>query len=505
MSHHPGRKASGASLGCAAAALSFAALAAAPAAAAPPPNIVMIIADDLDTSVWDTALNLGYLPHIRARMIGQGTTFNNTFAALAVCCPSRVTYLTGQYPHNHGVLRNGGPQGGFASFTSDDNTLAVWLQQAGYRTGLIGKYLNNYSLDNGRIYIPPGWDTWQALPGLRQFNYNMYDNNTVRHFGESPDEYQTDVVARLAQQFIRSPDARPFFLTVTPTAPHYESESDDGGRTITPAPRHADTPLISPIPPESARAYNEADMKDKPAWMRDLPPADTQLMRNGYSSKVAAMRAFDDLVGQVLQALQDINAAAKTLVIISSDNGYQYGTHRRIAKTDLYEESIRLPMVIRAPGQTQARVTDEWVMNTDWAATIVDYAGAKPRRELDGRSLRALVDGADGATGRRSILVEHPSDGRNSGTPPYAMIRSKNASLTLDDSGRKAMVFAQTLDSKGMLITDEELYDLDEDPDQFKSLHKSRDTTRLRQKTNLANRLFQMKSCIGAACRALED
>jgi N-acetylglucosamine-6-sulfatase len=507
MSHHPGRKASRGSLACAAAALSFAALVAAPAAAAAasPPNIVMIIADDLDTSVWNTALSLGYLPQIQARMIGKGTTFNNTFAALAVCCPSRVTYLTGQYSHNHGVIRNGGPQGGFESFTSDDNTLAVWLQKAGYRTGLIGKYLNNYGLDNGRIYVPPGWDTWQALPGLRQFNYNMYDNNNVRRFGALPDDYQTDVVARLVQQFIRNPDARPFFLTVTPTAPHYEGDSDDSGPTITPAPRHADTPPISPIPPESARAYNEANMKDKPAWMRDLPPADTQLMRSGYNSKVAAMRAFDDLVGGVFQALQDIDAAAKTLVIITSDNGYQYGTHRRTAKTDLYEESIRLPMVISAPGQTQARVTDEWVMNTDWAATIVDYAGVKPRRELDGRSLRGLIDGAAGATGRRSILVEHPSDGRNSGNPPYAMIRSKNAALTLDDSSRKALVYAQTLDSKGTLITDEELYDLDEDPDQLKSLHKSRDATRLTQKNNLANRLVQLKSCSGAACRALED
>jgi N-acetylglucosamine-6-sulfatase len=505
MSHHPGRKGSGGRLACAAAALSFAAVAAAPAAAAPPPNIVMIIADDLDTNVWNTALNLGYLPQIQARMIGKGTTFNNTFAALAVCCPSRVTYLTGQYPHNHGVLRNGGPRGGFANFTSDDNTLAVWLQRAGYRTGLIGKYLNNYSLDNGRIYVPPGWDNWQALPEVRQFNYNLYDNNAVRRFGASPDDYQTDVVARLAQQFIRTPDARPFFLTLTPTVPHYEGESDDGGRTITPAPRHADTPLISPIPPESARAYNEANMKDKPAWMRDLPPADTQLMRSGYNSKVAAMRAFDDLVGQVLQALQDINADAKTLVIISSDNGYQYGTHRRTAKTDLYEESIRLPMVIHAPGQTQPRVTDEWVMNTDWAATIADYAGVKPRRELDGRSLRGLVDGSIGATGRRSILVEHPSAGGTGDVPPYAMIRSKNPALTLDASGRKAMVFAQTLNSKGTLITDEELYDLQEDPDQFKSLHKSPDATRLTQKNNLANQLFQLKSCIGAACRALED
>jgi N-acetylglucosamine-6-sulfatase len=505
MSYHPRRKASGRRIACAAAALAITSLFAAHTSAADKPNVVMILADDLDTNVWNTALNLGYLPQIQSTMIGKGTTFNNTFAALSLCCPSRVTYLTGQFPHNHGVVRNAGPSGGFESFTSDDNTLAVWLQKAGYRTGLIGKYLNNYALDNGRIYIPPGWDNWQALPGLMQFDYKMYDNDTVRQFGAAAKDYQTDVVARLAQDFIRSSDRRPFFLTLTPTVPHYEGEADDGERTIRPAPRHADTPAIVPIPPESSKAYNEANMKDKPAWMRDLPLADTQLLRTGYNSKVAALRAFDDLVGRVFQALNDVNAAGNTLVILSSDNGYQYGTHRRTGKTDLYEESIRLPMMIRAPGQTQARATEEWVTNVDWAATIADYAGVEPDRTLDGRSLRSLVDGVAGAKGRSSILVEHPSDGRGVGVAPYLTIRSKNASLTLDTLGRKVLVYAQTLDRSGLTVTDEELYDLDDDPEQVRGLQNSSATERVWQKGNLANRLSQMKSCAGWQCRALED
>ncbi len=505
MSAHPRRKASSRRIAFTAALVSVAALLAAPAAAATQPNVVMIIADDLDVSVWNTALNLGYLPQIQSVMIGKGTTFNNTFATLPVCCPSRVTYLTGQFPHNHGVLRNSGPSGGFESFTTDDNTLAVWMQKAGYRTGLIGKYLNNYALDNGRIYIPPGWEHWQALPGLRQFDYKVFDNDTVRAFGSAPQDYQTDVMARLAQDFIRGGDKRPFFLTLTPTVPHYETEADDGDLTIRPAPRHADTPPIVPIPPEFGSAYNEANMKDKPAWMRELPLVETQLQRDGYNSKVAAMRAFDDLVGRVFQALQDIDATANTLVIVTSDNGYQYGTHRRSGKADLYEESIRLPMLIRAPGQKQARVTDEWVTNTDWAATIADYAGATPRRELDGRSLRGLVDGVSGAKGRTSILVEHPSDGRGVGVPPHLMIRSKNASLTLDTTGQNVLVYAQTLDRQGTTVLDQELYDLDDDPEQLKSLDGSKATKRVWQMGNLANRLSQLRNCRGLGCRMLED
>jgi N-acetylglucosamine-6-sulfatase len=505
MAIHPRRKASRGRIACAAAFISVTALLAAAATAASQPNIVMIIADDLDTSVWNTVLNLGYLPRIQSVMIGKGTTFNNTFATLPVCCPSRVTYLTGQFPHNHGVVRNSGPSGGFESFTTDNNTLAVWLQKAGYRTGLIGKYLNRYALDNGRIYIPPGWENWQALPGLRQFDYKLYDNGTVLLFGSAPQDYQTDVMARLAQDFIRRSDPRPFFLTLTPTVPHYETEADDGDLTIRPAPRHADTPLIIPIPPESDSAYNEANMKDKPKWMRELPLVDTQMQRDGYNSKVAAMRAFDDLVGRVFEALRDANATADTLVIVTSDNGYQYGTHRLTGKTDLYEESIRLPMLIRAPGQEVARVTDEWVTNTDWAATIADYAGVTPDRELDGRSLRSLVDGVAGAKGRTSILVEHPSDGRGVGVPPHLMIRSKNTSLTLDTAGKKVLVYAQTLDRFGVKVLDEELYDLDDDPDQLKSLDDSKATKRVWQKGNLANRLSQLRNCRGRECRALED
>jgi N-acetylglucosamine-6-sulfatase len=488
----------------AAAAFCAALLAAAPLGAQTQPNVVMIMADDLDVDVWNTGRSLGYLPQIE-QVINTGTTFVNTFAALPLCCPSRATYFTGQYPHNHRVIRNGGPAGGFQAFGGDDNTLATWMQGAGYRTGLIGKYLNGYALDNGGIYIPPGWDNWQALPLFDQFGYDLFDNNTVRRYGSAPADYQTDVVARLAQDFIRKADPRPFFLTLTPTVPHFEGGSDDGGLGIRPAPRHAATPPLNPVPPESAAAYNEADMRDKPGWMRSAPLINSTVMRSSYNDKVAAMRAFDDLVGEVLAALRDIGELGNTLIVITSDNGYQYGTHRLTGKTVLYEESIRLPMVISAPGQTVPRSTGEWAMNTDWAATIVDYAGAAPGRLLDGRSLRGLVEGDIAAAGRQTMLIEMPSDTRTRRYPPYLAVRSRDPALTLDATGLKVLVYAQTYDRLGRTVVAEELYDLEEDPAQLKSLHKSKTPDRLTQKSNLAGRMMELKTCVGTQCSVLED
>jgi N-acetylglucosamine-6-sulfatase len=478
------------------------------AAAAARPNIVMIMTDDLDMSVWTAALNLGYLPQIQTHLIAKGTTFNNTFATLSTCCPSRSTYLTGQYPHNHGVIRNSGPKGGFTRFKQDDNTIATWLKSAGYRTGLIGKYLNGYGRAN-RLYIPPGWDNWQALGLSAQFDYKISDNGVIVSYGSKPADYQTDVLAGLAEVFIRSDDARPFFLTLTPTAPHYETldgSGEDDGRTLRPAPRHADTPPLATIPPESRPGFNESKMRDKPRWMRKLPLVDQKAMRAGYNSKIAAMRAVDDLVGRVFAALSDTHALGHTLIIFTSDNGYQYGSHRRTAKTDLYEESIRLPMVARAPGQTTPRVTADWALNTDWAATIADYAGAAPGRTLDGRSLRPQVEGSAGAAARRTMLVELPSDGGPAPDQyPFLMIRSHDPALTLDMSGHDVLVYAQTYDDLGATLIAEELYDLDIDPNQVSSLHRSHDQKRIDQKAALSARLMQLKNCAGKTCRALEN
>jgi N-acetylglucosamine-6-sulfatase len=481
------------------------------AAAARQPNVVMIMTDDLDTSVFQTALALGYLPNIDAELVKKGTTFTNTFAALPMCCPSRTSYLTGQYPHNHHVYRNRGRMGGFDHFDNDGSTVAVWMHAAGYRTGLVGKYLNGYgrtAKSGGGAYIPPGWDTWGGLFSAAQFNYYMSQNGVRVQYGSGSADYQTDVVAALGGNFVqKKTDGRPFYLTMTPTAPHYEGpddEDDDSGGVVRPAPRYADTPPLATIPPESLASYNEADMSDKPAWMQADAPVDPVAQRAGYNSKIAAMRAVDDLVGTLFAALRATGHGNDTAVIFTSDNGFQYGSHRRTQKTESYEESIRIPMIIRGPGQTVPRSVDAWAMNIDWAPTILDYGGATPDIEVDGTSLVRFIDTAEPPEGRRTVLIEHPCDGTTMADhPPYDAIRTKDPAFTQDASGKTVLVYAETFNKHGAIVA-REFYDLATDPLEDESRHASTDPLVQRQMKALANRLDQLKVCAGDGCRQLQ-
>ena len=471
------------------------------------PNVVVLMTDDLDMSVWETALALGYLPRIKAEMVDKGTTFTNTFAALSTCCPSRTTFLTGQYPHNHGVYRNIGKHGGFEAFLNDQSTVATWMKAAGYRTGLIGKYLNEYGStdkDQGGAYIPPGWDTWKATFTVSQFDYNFSNQGVKQHRGHAEADYQTDVVRGFALDFLRDADRRPFFLTITPTAPHYENVDEDGAGVVRPAPRHADTPDLPTIPPESLASFNEADMSDKPAYMRSGPLVDPVPQRSGFNSRLAAIRAVDDLFGAVVDQLRSDGREAGTVIVFTSDNGFQYGTHRRVGKSDVYEESIRLPMIIRAAGQVSPRVVRAWVMNTDWAPTIAALGGAVPDIATDGRSLVAGLT-ATAVKGRRTVLVERPNDGVTwAKYPAYAMVRSKDPALTRATSEAVTLVYAQIYDAKGQII-DQEFYDLSIDPGQTQSLHASTKPYRRAQMKALAARLDALRACAGLTCRDLED
>jgi arylsulfatase A-like enzyme len=314
-----------------------------------PPNVVLLLADDLDLAVLKSGLDAGLYPHIAA-LLTTSTSFSNAFVSLSSCGPSRATYLTGQFPHNHGTIRNSGPNGGFQSF-NDQATTGVWLQAAGYRTGLIGKYINGYGGSQAN-YTPPGWNVWHALIDLAQYNYRITVPGGVQTYGAAPADYQTDVVAGYADQFIRSSGSGPFFLKVTPTAPHLEGENDfgqPGSNGIRPPPRYVGTATV-PLPMKNLASYNEANLSDKPAWMRHSHKADTPTMKRVFNEKRTAMRAIDDMVGRLVATLQETGHWDNTLFALASDNGFQYGTHRRIVrKLDFYEESIRVPLIVKEP------------------------------------------------------------------------------------------------------------------------------------------------------------
>ncbi len=480
------------------------------------PNTVVIMTDDLSRNELNVALNRGWMPNLKTHVINRGTTFTRSFASNPLCCPSRSTFLTGQYSHNHDVVNNKPPTGGVTQLR-DDSTLATWLKRRGYRTCLIGKYLNGYGLNrisgdpsDDPTYIPPGWDNWQALSGsfTEVYNYRVNDNGTIVNYGADPatppSEYQTDVLARRSVSFIDASEARdstPFFLLITPSAPHLEP----GGKAIRPAPRHQGTAsdVLLPRPP----SFNEQDISDKPVWLRNKIPrlsseeiADFQ---TAYRSKLESLRAVDDLIGSVVSALGQNGELDNTVLIFTSDNGYLFGEHRLTAKTHVYEESIRVPLFIRTPGLPKQTIS-RFVLNNDLAPTIADFADATPDIPVDGRSLIPLLREPSRANWRKRFLVERSRDVIDPSDPPdlaefrkesptYAAVRTGSL-----DTATPNQLYARYPGGS------QEFYDLAIDPYQLQSLD---DEVGLRQQQIeiLQARLANLKVCSGQSCRVLED
>jgi len=446
--------------------------AAASAGSAPArPNVVVIMTDD------QTVESLRVMPNVQSLLAARGTTFRNNFATYPLCCPSRATFLTGQYPHNHGVLSNQPPTGGFTKLDGS-STLPVWLQGAGYQTGHIGKYLNGYGRDNPTL-VPPGWTEWYGSTDpstYRMYGYQLNENGVLRTFGTDPASYQTDVYAAKAVDFIarRAPGEAPFFLSVAPLAPHSEGgQGQNADRNPRPAPRHIGRFQNEAVP--RPPSFDEEDVSDKPAFvrrMRRLDGAALAGIEKRYRSRLESLLAVDDMVAGVVGALEASGELANTMIVFTSDNGFFGGEHRiRTGKVQHYEESTRVPLVIRGPGIPEGQVRDQLAGNIDLAPTIVDAAGATPGRVLDGRSLRPLAADPDREAGR-DLLFE---------TQTYAAIRTPRYKYVEYNTGEK------------------ELYDLVADPFELQSRHG--DPAFAFLQAELARRLAPLRGCVGTACQ----
>ena len=358
------------------------------------PNLVLVVTDD---QRWDT---LWAMPKLRSNLIDRGITFSNAFAENPACCPSRASILTGQSSHTTGVWRNIPPFGGYKSF-QDSSTLATWLDASGYRTALVGKYFNGYA---GATYVPPGWDRWVALNGgtYRYFDYKLNVDGVTTPYGTAEGDYSTDVLASYASTFIRNtPGDQPLFLTFTPNAPHGVARGTALSGPPVPAPRHADAfPSLAPWRPPS---WNEQDTSDKPAHMRDLEEVHRDRFRH---EQLKSLLAIDDAIERIVGALRDAGRLGNTMIVFTSDNGLLWGEHRWARKLVPYEESIRIPLVIRYdPLTAEARTESRLVSTIDLAPTLAEAAGvAAP--DVDGLSLMPILAGLD-PQWRQDLLVEH--------------------------------------------------------------------------------------------------
>jgi N-acetylglucosamine-6-sulfatase len=446
------------------------------------PNVLVIMTDD------QTVESLRVMTNVRTLLAGAGTTFENSFASFSLCCPSRATFLTGQYAHNHGVLGNAPPAGGYAKLDSS-NTLPVWLQHAGYHTVHVGKYLNGYPGPN-RTHVPTGWTEWYGSVDpstYRFYDYTLNENGRLVSYGSDPGSYQADVYARKGADAIRrlAPAATPFFLSVAFLAPHSGGprESDDPRNFATPvpAPRHRNRFAAEPFP--QTASFNEADVSDKPAGIRGRPLLGSQQIADvteNYRQRLESLIAVDEAVAALVAALRETGELEQTLIVFTADNGFFHGEHRvPSGKVLLYEPSIRVPLIIRGPGIPRGRRVSELVANIDLAPTIVNAAGARPLRVLDGRSLVPLAQDATRRTGR-DILIERGPGGNNQQI--FSALRTTRYLYAEYSNG------------------DRELYDLGRDPDQLTSLHA--DPAHQALRTGLAERLARLRSCTGAACRS---
>ena len=352
------------------------------------PNIVVIMVDDLDAGLG----TIDHMPNLDEQLISQGLSFEQFFTPTPVCCPSRVTFLTGQYTRNHQVYMNQPPEGSFQKFnlqSGEASTVATWLSAAGYQTGFMGKYMNHYPFPDNKTYVPPGWTEWYSPAKGKPytgFGYTLNENGALVEYQEDPKHYLTDVLAEKAEAFINSSveGSNPFFLYLTTFVPH---------GPYTPAPRHSeDFPDIQA--PRTA-GFNVDDVSDKPSGIRYDPPLTEEEMLDiddVHRLRVQSMQAVDEMIEELVSLLEKLNLLDNTYIIFTSDNGYHLGQHRmKPGKAHPYEEDIRVPFIIRGPGISMGdKVADFLTGNIDFAPTIAELAGVIPPDFVDGRSLVPL-------------------------------------------------------------------------------------------------------------------
>jgi N-acetylglucosamine-6-sulfatase len=504
--------------------------------ATPTPHVVVFMLDDLDVRSFRRLLGGGWLPNVQRYLVDQGVTFENSFSTDAICCPSRTTFFSGQYTHNHGVLditrgtkylfpSDATGQGGEASFVPS------WLQTRGYRTALFGKYLNGYGGETATAgtRVPPGWNRWLALQGAT--TYSMYGygycNATdtascVQATGgdaANPAAYQTDWLRDQITAYIAGLNpTTPQFLYLAPTAPHTETNESQPPGLLTygsvfqwqvpPAPRHQ--LLIDgitsngevPAQDTTIPNYNESDTTYvfKPGWMTQNVPAMNATQQGWaarqYKQRLASMLAIDDMVGAVMGALAAKGMLSSTLVVLTGDNGYFLGEHRLGEKGAPYEEAIRVPLVIRAPGGAHAATTTAIAANHDLAVTIADYSGAVPTRTVDGRSLRPVLQAPASSWSRENLLVEHYQE---KGPVVFAAIWPYGTVRTQSVNGNAMYTSYETTQSN---VIKAELYDLIADPYQ---LYNTVSTAAAARLASLQTRLANLRACKGTSCATYEN
>jgi len=478
------------------------------------PNILLILVDDLDAKLS----TLDYMPNLQELMIAQGLTIEDFFISTPVCCPSRSSILRGQYTHNHQIYTNAMPLGGFEKFyslESEASTLATWLQSAGYRTALFGKYLNGYPFRTDRTYIPPGWADWYSPSRgspYKEFNYYLNENGTLVGYGLGETDYMTDVLSQKVDDYLRRPvtDPAPFFIYLAPYAPHEPS---------IPAPRHAS--MFTELQVPRTEGFNEADVSDKPSWLGANPLlTDDEILKIDelYRQRVRSMQAVDEMIEQTVSTLRETKQLDNTYIIFMSDNGYHLGQHRLLAgKGRPYDEDVIVPFVIRGPGIPPGENLKGYLSgNIDIAPTLAELAGVIPPSYVDGRSLVPLwsAERPSLQDWRQGFLIEYYGSEAESASSSIQMVGFNNIEDHLLEPADPEALKQSTPPAEFYAIRtaqylyveysggEHELYDMVQDPLQLNNIVAFADHNLLEQ---LSSWLKSMIVCSAELCRTAEQ
>lgn len=449
------------------------------------PNLIVVLLDDADADILET------MPRLRTLVGDRGVRFAANVANTPLCGPARAVILTGQYAHRTKVYYNNGPEGGYTPWLAggyDTKNLGPWLRELGYRTGIFGKYLNDFPNGRAETFVPPGWDDFRGILSDREARNNRFtlnENGALTTYDAATGGYQTDLLSARLDAFIRASEARddqPFFAFLSLSAPHVPPE---------PAERHKDA-FPGDVAPRKP-SYDEADLKDKPKALQEqakpLTPADGREIDATYRAMRQSLLSVEDAIESLAKTLDETGERSKTYILLTSDNGWMRGEHRIPSeKYAPYEESIRVPLMVTGPGAPAGRVVSRLTGLVDLAPTLLDLAGAPASliQASDGRSLVPLLRAATPETSpwREAILIEHFGGGSPFRVRSYVGARTEKDVYVEYATGEK------------------EYYDLVADPFQMENRASALDPAVL---ARWSARVASLRECASAACRAAES
>ncbi len=455
------------------------------------PNIVFVLTDDLS---WNL---IKYMPHVKA-LEQQGMTFSNYTVTDSLCCPSRASIFSGKFPHSTHVLGNTAPTGGFAKFHKlgeEKSTFATSLYKAGYRTGFMGKYLNEYRPNPKRgtpayrqgAWVPPGWTAWDAAGnGYPEYQYDITNGHSWLHYGSRRSDYLTSVLQERALRFIRqgaqSP-RRPFMLEVATFAPHYP---------YTPAPQDVGT--FPGIRAPHTPAYDQLP-HPVPKWLRGLPPISAQDQRDiqhWWQLRVESVQSVDRMIGALEHTIAVTGQAHNTVFVFSSDNGYHLGEYRlRSGKETAFDTDIRVPLVVTGPGIAPGSVNPAMAENIDLRPTFAQLAGGANPPGVEGHSLVPLLHGQN-EPWRRYALIEHRYDPHQQADPDKQDVLKSRVPPTYNAIRAQNFVYVRYADG------DREYYNTLKDPYELHNLGPSLPKSRVAALDKIMNALIACHS--GTQC-----